>query len=142
MAQGLAASLEAYDSDLAAGVLRELRAGEHAHHVLTGARQQRIAQATQRIEMAGVDGIGQLTMRIDPHSYHYWGQRLGYECWRDKQFRDEFKRDNPEVRVRNRPRKETIIKPRAIQPATANRKPGTAPVIVAATKRGTVISVA
>jgi hypothetical protein len=46
------------------------------------------------------DGGGYQDMMIDPISYHYWGQRLGYECWDDAQFIREYKRDNPESRVK------------------------------------------
>lgn len=136
MAQGLAASLEAFDGDIAVGVLRELRLGWNAEHVLTSVRQARIAEASNRIAIAQREGVGQLTMRIDPHAYHYWGQREGYDCWKDKQFRDEFKRDNPEVRVKGGPAKTTIL---VDKPGTLNRKPETSPGIVAATRRGTIL---
>jgi len=46
-----------------------------------------------------LDGIGSLRMRVPGDAYHYWGQRLGYECWSDPQFLKEFERDNPEVKV-------------------------------------------
>jgi len=48
---------------------------------------------------------GEIKMRVDPYFYHRWGQRLGYECWSDKQFVDEILRDNPETRVKSRSRK-------------------------------------
>lgn len=48
------------------------------------------------------DGGGYVDIMIDPISYHYWGQRLGYECWDDPQFIREYKRDNPECRVKTR----------------------------------------
>jgi hypothetical protein len=44
--------------------------------------------------------MGQHIMSIDAVAYHYWGQRLGYECWADPQFRREYMRDNPGVRVK------------------------------------------
>lgn len=72
-------------------------------------RQHKIALATQRIERAGIEGLGEMTMRVDPTSYHYWGQRLGYDCWSDEQFCREFRRDNETVRVRNRARKTTVV---------------------------------
>lgn len=133
LAQGLAASLMDWDADLAAEVLAEFQRGWQREHVMAAARQTRIAEATQRIERAAVDGIGEMTMRVDPHAYHYWGQRLGYECWKDKAFRDEFKRDNPEVRVKTRPRATTIIKSREVGAA--------APAIVLTNRRGTIVPV-
>jgi len=45
---------------------------------------------------------GQKTAAIHPKFYHYWGQRLGYECWDDKQFLSEFLRDNENCRVRSK----------------------------------------
>jgi hypothetical protein len=53
-------------------------------------------------EAQSIDGVGQLKARIPLAAWHYWGQRLGYECWEDKQFLEEFLRDNPETAVRNR----------------------------------------
>lgn len=72
----------------------------------------RIAAATARLRAVGNlggerrsldDGIsgGEVTMTIDPESYHYWGQRLGYACWSDAQFCREYLRDNEYARVRN-----------------------------------------
>ena len=49
-----------------------------------------------------LDGVGELKARIPEQAFHYWGLRLGYECWQDKQFLNEFIRDNPEVAVKNR----------------------------------------
>ena len=48
-----------------------------------------------------LDGVGSLRMRVPGDAYHYWGQRLGYECWSDPQFLKEFERDNPEVKVKS-----------------------------------------
>jgi hypothetical protein len=47
-----------------------------------------------------VDGLGEMTASIPTASYHYWGNRLGYECWGDPQFKKEYLRDNPEARVK------------------------------------------
>lgn len=46
---------------------------------------------------------GEVAMQIHPVFYHYWGQRLGYECWdktRNPEFAREMLRDNPELRVK------------------------------------------
>jgi hypothetical protein len=45
-------------------------------------------------------GEGYQDMMIDPVSYHYWGRRLGYECWECPQFRREYLRDNAQCRVK------------------------------------------
>lgn len=59
------------------------------------------AGGERRIMRDGEQG-GYVDAMFHPTSYHYWGQRLGYECWDDPQFVAEYKRDNPEARVRQR----------------------------------------
>lgn len=132
LAESLAVSLYDQDPDLAEGVLAEFRRGWEAALVLAKVRQARIAEATARIRHAAVDGIGQMTMVIDADAYHYWGTRLGYQCWQDAGFRREFRRDNPEVRVRTEPRTATIVKSRDLSPA-----PG---AIVLTDRRGAVVA--
>lgn len=56
---------------------------------------------TRRILRDRGEGGGEQTMMIHKTSYHYWGQRLGYECWDDPQFVREYLRDNPTARVRS-----------------------------------------
>tara|TARA_R100001463_G_scaffold47620_1_gene96628 strand:+ start:28585 stop:29004 length:420 start_codon:yes stop_codon:yes gene_type:complete len=46
--------------------------------------------------------IGQHKARIEPTSYHYWGKRLGYDCWSDRKFIKEYLRDNPESRIKSK----------------------------------------
>ncbi len=77
------------------------------------AREQQLKAAEFLQQMGGreactVEGLGQLVLRITPQAYHYWGTRLGYECWQDPQFRHEFHRDNEAARVKYVPRKVTI----------------------------------
>ncbi|MDR1280299.1 MAG: hypothetical protein LBK99_05710 [Opitutaceae bacterium] len=55
------------------------------------------------LRRAGADtGAGGFYQKAQIHaeSYHYWGQRLGYECWDDPQFMREYLRDVPAARVR------------------------------------------
>ena len=51
---------------------------------------------------------GEVGMQIHSASYHYWGQRLGYQCWSDAQFVKEYLRDNPYARVKNRAAQVTV----------------------------------
>jgi hypothetical protein len=30
--------------------------------------------------------FGRLRMKVCPEVYHFWGGKLGYECWKDKSF--------------------------------------------------------
>lgn len=84
--------------ELAPFVEAELRRGWEMEKVMTRVRQKQVAQAQP--ERRTVDGMGQVVMSVDPTAYHYWGSRLGYDCWKDKGFRRELARDNPEVRVK------------------------------------------
>ena len=54
----------------------------------------------RRFIRSGSDG-GEVQFQIQPVFYHYWGQRLGYECFEDPQFVRELIRDNPEIRIKN-----------------------------------------
>ena len=61
---------------------------------------ERVAAAERRIgKRKSVDGLGQLRMIVPNDTYHYWGRREGYGCWKDKGFLRGIERDNPEVRV-------------------------------------------
>jgi len=86
--------------DTARGLIKDIYRGERARIVMSRQRQAQIARQTKG-DHVGIDQVGALTMEIDDRVYHYWGQRLGYKCWSDPAFLREFKRDNPEVRVKN-----------------------------------------
>lgn len=55
-----------------------------------------------------IKGFGRKIADIPADSFHYWGQRLGYDCWKDKQFMKEFLRDNPQCAVRNYVKKTVV----------------------------------
>jgi hypothetical protein len=57
---------------------------------------------------------GYVGMNLNAESFHYWGQRLGYQCWDDKQFCREYLRDNPYARVKNHARRLMVTVPRVI----------------------------
>lgn len=93
-------------------VLRELKTGENAQEVLRAYQASLMQQA--EVEQRRSAALhqdrqhmedGEKIMHVHPRFYHYWGQRLGYECWDDEQFVREFLRDNPEVRVKSSSRK-------------------------------------
>jgi hypothetical protein len=50
-----------------------------------------------------------MSARIPEESYHYWGMRMGYACWRDDGFMKEFLRDNPECRVNSKAENTTLL---------------------------------
>lgn len=79
---------------------QEFRRGAQLNAVKAEVEQRSIGHANRR-EARATDGVGELKARISPESFHYWGQRLGYECWQDKAFLDEYLRDNPDSRVKS-----------------------------------------
>jgi len=90
-------------SDMPPGVVEEFRKGRHAREVQTLLKAPRLQDMVARSHGIGdrsTEGLGRVRMAITPEAFHYWGRRLGYECWRDKQFLNEFERDNPSVRVK------------------------------------------
>ena len=86
-----------------AQILAELEYRQRKKHQLAITRMAAANRAGGERRMMR-DGNGRSSgyteMMIDPISYHYWGQRLGYECWEDRQFRREYLRDNPAARVK------------------------------------------
>jgi hypothetical protein len=95
-------------SNLRNEVERELRLGFNMSRIKASAEAQQIAVFHNAHEAKAIDGIGQKLGSIPGDAYHYWGQRLGYECWDDKQFVEEFFKHNPETAVRNRV-KRTVV---------------------------------
>lgn len=100
---GLAEFVTNLPGDLSREVINELCRGWRVDEFFAWERQRKIA--AEQPERTFIEGLGQHTMSIDPTAYHHWGQKIGYQCWKNKAFRREFARDNPEVRVRSVPRK-------------------------------------
>lgn len=88
------------DSPLGQAVVEELRTGQ----LMKLYREREAMDDVQRVrgERYRKGDINPVGM-IPPTSYHYWGQRLGYECWEDEQFVREYWRDNEACRVKSRP---------------------------------------
>lgn len=89
-------------------VKNELLRGWNIERVKAKADALQIGSFERARETSAIDGAGTLVARIPLAAYHYWGQRLGYECWDDKQFMAEFQRDNPEVAVKNYAKKTMV----------------------------------
>lgn len=96
--------LEIDMSALPPGVVEEFRKGRVAREALAICKAPRAqdlqARHAAEAQWKSMDGLGRPRMVIDTTAYHYWGRRLGYDCWRDKQFLAEFERDNPAVRIK------------------------------------------
>jgi len=84
--------------ELTDALIAELNTGRQASLVMAE-REQRLAAAIQG-ERRRLD-FGEMKFQVHSRFYHYWGQRLGYQCWKDPQFVREFLRDNPECRIKN-----------------------------------------
>jgi hypothetical protein len=97
-----------FGADVAADVVAELRMGWELDKTLAKIEQERIARATDRIESAHVDGLGQHIAQIDLTAYLYWHQRTNGECWKDDGFFREFLRDNPAARPTATSRRTTV----------------------------------
>ena len=93
-------AVEALPGDLKKAVIEEFRTGISKQIVDATIEQRRIAKDNNAHDFRSIEGIGRLRMRIDPTLYHKWGQKYGYDCWKDNQFLNEIERDNPEVRVK------------------------------------------
>lgn len=85
--------------------------------LLNGWRMQEAAAYTQAKQFAAfnhsnaassIDGVGELKARIPGDAYHYWGHRLGYECWNDKEFVDDYIKHNPEIAIHNRVKRTNV----------------------------------
>ena len=100
LSTAIASSLDDLPGSLRNQVIEELCNGINKDWVDAGIQQRKIAKQSNEIDRRSIDGIGRLRMRIDPTLYHYWGTKLGYDCWKDNQFLREVERDNPEVRVK------------------------------------------
>mgnify|MGYP003657767750 FL=1 len=99
--------------DLTKEVIEELRTARNLEEVKASVRQRKLAQAEQVVSNGTRKNLsfGRLRMRIAPEAYHYWGKRLGYECWDDEQFLREFERDNESVRINSRSEKVSVLAP-------------------------------
>ncbi|MEI6035707.1 MAG: hypothetical protein WCS65_15690 [Verrucomicrobiae bacterium] len=74
-------------------VVGEFRKGFAVHTALAAVRQERLNAASRTIESRLMDGIGQLTHRIDADFYWAMRAKFGAGCWADKGFvRDCVKR--------------------------------------------------
>jgi len=101
----------AFGSDFVADFVSTLQDEHRAQEELAFSKQREIAAATARLEACWMDGLGECHMRVDPEVFFHWVRKEGRECWGDKNFIREFKRDNPEVRVKSRSRKTRVVRP-------------------------------
>lgn len=80
------------------------------------------AQGERRFLQAPDGFGGEIGLMVHPASFHYWGQRLGYECWESEAFKREYWRDNPACRVKNHARQTTVTVPELPATVTAKKR--------------------
>jgi len=89
-------------------IVDEFRIGWQVQAALAVVKQQRINAVCQRLETRQIEGIGELTHRIDPDVYWSMRHRFGAGCWRDKDFVRDCERKGLVRRMRSRPDKLTV----------------------------------
>jgi hypothetical protein len=94
--------------DLVPQLEAEFRRGWQMRRVNAEIQSKQAAKYT-KMRHRSIDGLGQKIGSIPPDAYHFWGQKLGYQCWDDKKFIHEFFRDNPQCRVNSGGTKEISV---------------------------------
>lgn len=93
-------------------VVEDVARGVHAQKRLVMQQKAQIAEACRQVEAAAIGEIGlRPALNIPTVEYHYWGQRLGYQCWDDDAFLREWARDNPQFVVPLAKKTNSIIVP-------------------------------
>lgn len=92
--------IETLPPEVAHALEGELRVGWELDQTIAKLRAGDVGRVASEVAKS-VDGLGECVARVDNISFHYWGKRLGYDCWNDKQFMKEYLRDNPQSRTRS-----------------------------------------
>jgi hypothetical protein len=85
--------LETIPADLYKPLLDEFRRGWLMEQVKGRVEAKQLSTKAKEYHR-GVDGVGRLRARIPASSFHYWGQRLGYQCWSDENFLKKYLKEN------------------------------------------------
>jgi hypothetical protein len=96
------------DPSLAVEMEAEFRRGWQMNRVNAEIESKQAAKYT-KMRHKSIEGLGQKVANIPGHAYHFWGQKLGYQCWDDKQFMKEFLRDNDQCKVNSGGTKEISV---------------------------------
>ena len=108
MADIIQSFAEVIPSHLRKQVERELLNGWRKQEVTASSQAKQQAAFRHSNAAQSLEGVGELKAQIPLSAFHYWGQRLGYVCWDDKSFVNDFIKHNPEVAVKNRV-KRTVV---------------------------------
>ena len=104
-------------------VVGEFRKGFAVHAALAAVSQERINAASRAMESRLMDGIGQLTHRIDADLYWLARSKFGAKCWSDPAFIRDCEKKGLVQRVAGRSNKIMVDIGRniPIKPAKMNR---------------------
>jgi hypothetical protein len=83
-------------------VVGEFRKGFQAHAALAAVRQAKINEASRALESRLVDGIGQLSHRVDADVYWLARHKFGPNCWSDPAFLRDCEKNGMVQRVAGR----------------------------------------
>lgn len=91
-------------------LVRDLNHGFYAQAILAqeGVRKERLHLEQAVASIPRPDDACRPKMVVSAADYHFWGQTLGYECWDDEAFCEEYLRDNSESRISDRTGRTTI----------------------------------
>ena len=91
-------------------IKNELIRGWELDRNMAELRQRQVAGQLNQHDHFHTEGLGECVARIDAGAFYYWAMREP-GCWDDKTFFREYLRDNPEVRVKSKSSKTTILVP-------------------------------
>jgi hypothetical protein len=92
-------ALSDLSSELAEGAKSELFSQWNSRAVQADARQHAIAADHAKQALRSIEGVGALTLSVDPQIYHFWNWKVP-GCWRDSDFIAWFKRNFPQCVVK------------------------------------------
>lgn len=74
--------------DLTKDVFDALRNSHRKELAQAELEQKKLMEAEARVSNGERKDLsfGRLRMKVCPEVYHFWGGKLGYECWRDGEF--------------------------------------------------------
>lgn len=98
--ESLLTSLEGLDDSLRIAVINELKNAKVMELVNSGINHKKIAHFNHHNDAKSIEGIGRLRMRIDPSHFHEYGQKYGYDCWKDNGFLNDVEKVHPELKVK------------------------------------------
>ena len=92
-------TLDDMPANLRGAVVEELTNKLHGERAKAVMEQAQVAKELG--EQKALEELGRARLNIHPFYFHHFGQKYGYECWRDSQFVHDFERDFPAARVKS-----------------------------------------